>query len=79
MRFRRLVPFALAAAGVLAACGSDNSSWGAATSASAAGGSAGQKGTLMAEGKGWNRIARNKKGKCRRPEAASTGWRRRFY
>ena len=46
MRFRRLVPVALAAAVVLGACGSDNSSSGGATSASPVGGSSGERVTL---------------------------------
>jgi NitT/TauT family transport system substrate-binding protein len=46
MRFRRLVPVALAAAVVLGACGSDSSSGGGATSAAASGGTSGEKVTL---------------------------------
>ncbi|HEY1279576.1 MAG TPA: ABC transporter substrate-binding protein, partial [Acidimicrobiales bacterium] len=46
MRFRRLVPVALAAAVVLGACGSDNSSGTATTGGAASGGSSGEKVTL---------------------------------
>jgi NitT/TauT family transport system substrate-binding protein len=46
MRFRRLVPVALAAAVVLGACGSDNSSSGSGTSSASSGASSGEKVTL---------------------------------
>jgi NitT/TauT family transport system substrate-binding protein len=46
LRFRQLVPVALAAAVVLGACGSDNSSSSGATSASSGGSSSGEKVTL---------------------------------